>query len=239
MGTNYFLGCSGWYYEHWVDRFYPQSLGKSEWLQYYAEHFNTVEVNNTFYQFPAERMLKSWHRRTPKRFIFTLKANRLITHRKKFQDTQGLVDRFYQLSELLGDKLGCILFQIPSFLSKDTAFLGNIIEQLDPARKNVVEFRDPSWFCDEVYSIFEENQLGFCTISAPDLPDDLVVTSNNAYVRFHGRNNWYQDLYSKEELQKWAEKIRGLEVENVFCYFNNDYRANAVRNCRQLKAMLC
>ena len=116
----YLLGCSGWYYDHWVDRFYPGNLDKAKWLGYYAEHFNTVEVNSTFYHFPTKRMLRGWYRRTPEDFVFTLKANQLITHKKKFQGTRGLVDRFYQIAELLEDKLGCILFQIPPLLSKDT-----------------------------------------------------------------------------------------------------------------------
>ncbi|NIR88110.1 DUF72 domain-containing protein [Candidatus Bathyarchaeota archaeon] len=234
----YLLGCSGWYYDHWVDRFYPEDIDKAKWLEYYAEHFNSVEVNSTFYHFPTKRMLKAWYRKTQKNFVFTLKANQLITHKKKFQGTQRLVDRFYQLAELLEEKLGCILFQIPPFLSKDIVFLEAVIEQLDSERDNVVEFRHRSWFCDEVYSLLRENRVGFCTVSAPDLPPDLEATSHNAYIRFHGRKNWYRYLYSKEELQEWAERIRSLEVENVFCYFNNDYQANAVKNCQQLKKNL-
>lgn len=238
MKSKYLLGCSGWYYDHWVGSFYPENLDKAEWLEYYAEHFNTVEVNSTFYRFPTKRMLSGWYRKTPKGFVFTLKANQLITHKKKFQNTQDLLDRFYQLAELLEDKLGCILFQIPPFLSKDTTFLKAIIEQLNPKRNNVLEFRHKSWFCDEVYSLLRESHVGFCAVSAPDLPQDLVTTSHNAYVRFHGRNHWYRYLYSKEELQEWAEKIRRLEVKNVFCYFNNDYQANAVKNCQQLEKIL-
>lgn len=238
MRSKYFLGCSGWYYDHWVGRFYPEDLDKTKWLEYYAEHFNTVEVNSTFYRFPTKRMLRSWYRRTPEDFVFTLKANQLITHKKKFKGTQGLVDRFYQLAELLEDKLACILFQIPPFLSKDIVFLKAVIEQLDLEKDSVVEFRNQSWFCEEVYSLLRENRVGFCTISAPNLPQDLVATSHNAYVRFHGRNDWYRYLYSKGELQKWAEKIQRLEVKNVFCYFNNDYQANAVTNCQQLRENL-
>lgn len=232
------MGCSGWYYDHWAGRFYPEDLDKSEWLGFYADRFSTVEVNSTFYHFPTKRMLGSWYRKTPGDFVFTLKANRIITHRKKFQGTRGLVDRFYQLAGLLGDKLGCILFQIPPVMRKDAGFLKGVIEQLDPRMDNVVEFRHPSWFCDEVYSLLRESGVGFCAVSAPELPQDLVATSRNAYVRFHGRDDWYRYLYSEEELREWSERIQVLDVERVFCYFNNDYQAHAVKNCLQLKGLL-
>lgn len=236
--SNYFIGCSGWYYDHWAGCFYPQNLSKSEWLGYYAEHFNTVEVNNTFYQFPSKRMIKNWYRRTPSDFVFTLKANRLITHKKKFQNTEDQVSRFYELAALLKDKLGCILFQLPPYLSKDVGLLENIVEQLDLRRNNVVEFRHQSWFCPEVYDFLKKNRLGFCTVSAPKLPQDLVATSRNAYIRFHGGDDWYSYLYSLGELKEWADKIKMLKVKNVFCYFNNDYNANAAKNSRQLKELL-
>jgi uncharacterized protein YecE (DUF72 family) len=197
-----------------------------------------VEVNSTFYRFPNKEMLRNWYRKTPEDFVFALKVNQLITHEMKFQGTQGLVDRFYQLAELLKDKLGCILFQIPPHRSKDIVFLKVVIEQLDHEKDNVMEFRHPSWFCEEVYSLLRENQVGLCSVSAPDLPQVVVATSPNAYVRFHGKNYWYHYLYSKEELQKWAEKIRRLKAKNVFCYFNNDYQANAVSNCQQLRENL-
>jgi len=110
MSQNIYVGCSGWYYDDWVDRFYPGDIKKQEWLTFYAKHFNTVEVNNTYYHYPNTKMLKGWYDRTPDDFKFTLKANRLITHRKKFEDTQDQVDRFYELAENLGEKLACILF---------------------------------------------------------------------------------------------------------------------------------
>ena len=114
----YFLGCSGWYYDEWQGIFYPDDLPKKEWLQFYSKQFNTVEMNNTFYRFPTEKILKSWFKRTQKDFIFTLKANRLFTHRKRFQDVKGLVDQFYQLADVLSEKLGCILFQLPPTMNK-------------------------------------------------------------------------------------------------------------------------
>jgi len=182
----YFLGCSGWYYDSWAGHFYPEKLNKSKWLEYYSKHFNTVEVNNTFYRFPSEKTVNGWHNRTPKDFKITLKANQIITHRKRFKDAQSTINRFYDLAELLDDKLGCILFQMPPSKSKDIVFLKNAVEQLDPAKRNIIEFRHPSWFDSEVYDLLNEFEVGFCSVSSPDLPGNLVATSDSVYVRFHG-----------------------------------------------------
>jgi uncharacterized protein YecE (DUF72 family) len=236
---DYLLGCSGWYYKDWTGRFYPEGLAKNRWLQFYSEHFNTVEINNTFYRFPTEKQFKNWFNKTPSNFVFTLKANRIITHRKKFQNTKDLVDRFYTLADMLNDRLGCILFQLPPRLHKDFELLKRIIEQLDLRRNNIIEFRHKSWFDEEVYGILRKNSIGFCSVSAPDLPRDLVATSRNAYVRFHGTSDKsYMHLYSNEELKAWSERIQKLKADKVFCYFNNDYQANAVTNCLQLKELL-
>lgn len=239
MKSNYFLGCSGWYYNDWAGRFYPENLSKSKWLEYYSKHFNTVEVNNTFYRFPSENAVKGWFNRTPQNFKITLKANQLITHRKRFKDTQNTINRFYNLAEILEDKLGCILFQLPPSKSKDIDFLKNAVQQFDPAKNNVIEFRHPSWFDNKVYDLLREFEVGFCSVSSPDLPEDIISTSNTVYVRFHGLGaKKYQYLYSKEELKEWIDKIRKSDVKNVFCYFNNDYNANAPKNCQMLQEIL-
>ncbi len=235
----YFLGCSGWYYNDWAGRFYPEKLNKSKWLEYYSKHFNTVEVNNTFYRFPNEKTIKGWYKRTPENFKLTLKANQLITHRKRFKDTQSTVNRFYSLTEILEDKLGCILFQLPPSKSKDITFLKNAVQQFNPSKNNIMEFRDPSWFDGEVYDILTEFRVGFCSVSSHDLPDDLITTSSIAYVRFHGMGaERYRYLYSNEELKEWADKIKKSNSDNIFCYFNNDYNANAPENAKMLQEMI-
>ncbi len=235
---NYYIGCSGWYYDHWKNRFYPEDLKKSDWLTYYGEHFNTVEINSTFYRFPTEKLLTTWYKKTPEDFIFTLKVNQIITHRKKFKDTKDLLKRFYKISGILENKLGCILFQIPPNITKNMDFLANIVNQLDSDKKNVIEFRDISWFHEDVYQFLTDNNLNFCTVSAPDLPDNLVTTYSLAYIRFHGIEDKYQHLYSIDELEEWAQKIQNLNADEIFCYFNNDYEANAIKNCKQLKKIL-
>lgn len=126
MKTEYYLGCSGFYYDHWRGRFYPEKLAKTKWLQYYSEHFNTLEVNNTFYRYPTEKLLKGWYQKTPENFHFTLKANRAITHTRKFHNTEQLTLNFYNLAFLLREKLLCVLFQLPPFVHKNMELLEKI-----------------------------------------------------------------------------------------------------------------
>jgi uncharacterized protein YecE (DUF72 family) len=239
MKKEYFLGCSGWYYTDWARKFYPEKVSRSKWLEYYSEYFSTVEVNNTFYRFPNEKTVQGWYNRTPEDFLLTLKVNQLITHRRRFRDTQNMVNRFYKLVEPLEEKLGCILFQFPSEKSKDIDFLKNAIEQMDSSKNNVIEFRHLSWWDKEVYDILRENNVAFCSVSAYEFPDDLITTSDDIYIRFHGvMPERYRYFYSYEELKDWAGKIDSLNKKDVYCYFNNDYNANAPKNCQMLQSIL-
>ncbi len=238
-GEKFFVGCSGWSYGAWSGKFYPADLKQGEWLAYYARNFNTVEVNMSFYRFPFKNMVKGWYDRTPKGFLFTLKANRMITHVKKLKGTEKLLASFYSLADLLHEKLACILFQIPPSLTKDKHMktLEDFLTALSPDHKNVIEFRHKSWFCREVYDLLSVHKTIFCILSAPDLPSDAVVTGNLAYVRFHGVSSWYDHHYSQEELTGWAKRIKGLKVD-TFAYFNNDVNAYAPQNALELGSIL-
>ena len=238
MSTAYFLGCSGFYYNHWKGLFYPEKTAKTKWLQYYTQYFNTLEVNSTFYRYPSESMLKDWYDKTPKKFQFTLKANRIITHTYKFHNTQQYTANFYKLAHLLKEKLICVLFQLPPFIHKNLKLLQIIQSQLDPEVTNILEFRHESWWDSEVYDFMEQKGLVFWTVSASELPQTLVKTSPTIYVRFHGRDGLYQQNYADGELKKWAEKIKSQKAQRVFCYFNNDFNANAPRNCLTLRKLL-
>ncbi len=235
----YFLGCSGWYYKDWAGDFYPENLSKSRWLEYYSKQFNTVEINNTFYRFPSEKTVKGWYDKTPENFKLTLKANQVITHRRRFKNTQSTINHFYSLVKILDEKLGCILFQIPPQKSKDIDFLKNALNQFDLSKNNIIEFRHPSWYDGEVYDLLKESGVGFCSVSSADLPDDLVTTSNITYVRFHGiGTEKYRYLYSNKELNQWANKLMKTDKGCIFCYFNNDYNANAPKNARMLQKIM-
>lgn len=238
METRYYLGCSGFYYDHWRGKFYPNELARSKWLPYYTRHFNTLEANNTFYRFPTDKLLSSWYQKTPENFTFTLKANRAITHTRKFHNTQQLTATFYRLARALYDKLLCVLFQLPPFVHKNMELLQTISDQLDSAVLNVLEFRHSSWWDKEVYNFMERHGIIFCSVSASELPDTLISTGSTIYLRFHGKNGWYAHNYPEEELKGWAQKIRAQNSSQVLCYFNNDFNANATRNCQTLRKLL-
>jgi uncharacterized protein YecE (DUF72 family) len=233
------IGCSGWSYQDWVGKFYPADLKQGEWLAYYAQHFNTVEVNMSFYRFPFKNMLKGWYSRTPRNFRFTLKANRLITHIKKLKGTEKLLTSFYALADLLEEKLACILFQMPPSLRKDKDMktLEGFLKSLSSDHNNVIEFRHKSWFCREVYDLLCAHNAIFCILSAPELPSDPITTGKMAYVRLHGADSWYNYDYGEDELKDWARQIKRLKRE-CFAYFNNDVNAYAPSNALRLQTML-
>jgi len=235
----FYVGCSGWSYGAWAGKFYPAGLKQGEWLTYYAQHFNTVEVNMSFYRFPFKNMLKGWHNKTPKGFLFTLKANRMITHVKKLKGTEKLVGSFYSLADLLGEKLASILFQLPPSLRRDRHMkrLETFLKTLSSDHNNVIEFRHRSWFCKDVYDLLASYNVVLCIVSAPDLPTDPVATGKIAYVRFHGIDSWYDYHYAEDELRKWAVQIKKLKVD-TFAYFNNDVNAYAPHNALELDRML-
>jgi len=233
------LGCSGWYYEHWAGTFYPSNLDRGDWLEYYSKKFKTVEINSTFYNFPTPKILKGWTKRTPDDFKLSLKVNRLISHEKRFEGTEELIERFYKLGDKLGDKLGCFLFQLPSDMNRNLKTLEAIIKQFDLEKNNVIEFRHESWWDPRVYALLKENDIAFCIESHPKLPEDIVVTSKNVYFRLHGRDKMYSSNYSKQDLQELARKIGKIKgKKEVWIYFNNDLDGYAPTNCLQLAKML-
>lgn len=236
----YYLGCSGYFYFGWEGLFYPKGLDKNKWLEYYTKKFNSVEINSSFYHFPTAETIKGWYARTPKGFVLTIKANRLITHIKKFKDTKKLTGEFYRVCNFLKEKLGCVLFQLPPSLHYNKEKLREIVGQLDRRYKNIIEFRHESWFCKEVYSYLGKKRIGFCAVSAPGLPEDCLATTDVFYMRFHGKKKWYMEHYIKKELQIWAKKIKKTcsSVKEAYIYFNNDYNAYAPKNCRELEKYL-
>ena len=235
-----YLGTSGWSYNHWIGKFYPENMDRREWLSFYAKHFTTAEINSTFYRFPFRNVLKGWYRKTPRGFVFSLKANRIITHVRKLRNIEDVLERFYESAEILQENLGPVLFQFPPSLKKDLNLLSDFLEKLDKKYKNVIEFRHESWFCKEVYSLLKKYEAGYCIVSAPRLPCEIEVTGKFAYIRWHGSEKWYSYDYTEDELKYWAETIRKLsgKCEEVYGYFNNDYEGYAVKNCLRLKEML-
>ena len=230
------IGCSGFYYNHWRDKFYPPKLPKSKWFAYYLEHFSTLELNVTFYRFPKLEVFQNWHFKTPDHFTFSVKAPRLITHYKQFLHTAGMMSGYYSImKEGLRDKLACVLFQLPPRFSYSPEKLDRILLTLDPRFQNVLEFRHESWWNDHVYTTLSAHNITFCGMSHPCLPDELVQNTPFVYYRFHGKANLYRSSYSTEELQRIADGIsNNHQTKNAFLYFNNDADGAAFANAREL-----
>ncbi len=234
------VGCSGWFYWHWRGIFYPEEIPRTEWFRHYAKNFDTVELNAPFYSWPTIATVKNWIRQAQhsEELLYTVKVSELITHIKQFVDTKELVLDFGHIADLLGHRFGCFLFQLPPSFTFTKDRLQAIVSQLDPARRNVVEFRHPSWWNDSVYQAFQDHHIIFCSCSAPRLPDELIKTADDIYVRFHGTSGWYQHDYSEEELNTWATRIQASGAQHSWIYFNNDRDAFAIKNAKHLLSLL-
>lgn len=232
------VGTSGWSYSGWRGLFYPEDLSPSKWLNFYTQHFSTVEINMTFYRFPRPETLKRWTELTPDDFTFSLKANRRITHLKKLRDVRSDLRYMYILAQSLGKKLGCLLFQLPPSLRLDLALLEDFLNQLETRFRNVIEFRHPSWYRESVYDLLRQKKVIFSIVSSRQVPPETVVTVPVAYVRFHGLTAGYRYFYPDPELEVWATNLSQLPVEEFFIYFNNDYQAHAVHNALRLRSLL-
>ena len=238
-GQKFFIGCSGWFYWHWRGLFYPQDLPTNAWFSYYAKTFSTVELNAPFYSWPTLATVKTWERQAAdNNFVYTVKVCELITHIKRFKGTKELIRDFGVIADLLGRRMGCFLFQLPPSYKYTRARLKSIVSQLAPNRRNVVEFRHKSWWNEEVYKAFREQGIIFCSCSGPRLPDDLIKTADDVYVRFHGTKQWYRHDYSNEELMEWVKKIRHSKATRVWAYFNNDREGYALKNSHTLLKQL-
>ena len=236
----WWIGCSGFYYKHWKEKFYPKGLPQRKWFEFYCESFNTVELNVTFYRYPKLEALQGWYDRSPDDFRFTVKAPRLITHYKKFNNALREAGDFYDLAgNGLGKKLGCVLFQLPPNLTYSEAALQNILVTLDSAFTNAIEFRHESWWNEDVYSALKEKKITFCSISYPGLPDQVVRSVPVMYYRFHGVPDLYRSPYSLGKMREVTDDIKAFRgISDVYIYFNNDIHVEAIRNARELAAMV-
>jgi uncharacterized protein YecE (DUF72 family) len=235
-----FIGTSGWYYRHWVGPFYPQGLLKEQLLPYFAQSFNTVELNNTFYRLPKEATVGSWHKKAPPDFVFAVKVSRFITHIKRLTNLGASLKLFLKRVYLLKEKLGPILYQLPPSMKMDNKRLAGFLKRLPPKQRNVVEFRHQSWLNKEVFDLLRKFNTAHCIVSMPDFPTAIETTADFIYIRMHGGSRLYRSNYPLAELKPWAARIKkflksGLDV---YVYFNNDARGFAVKNALKLKELL-
>ena len=234
-----YTGCSGFYYREWKDIFYPEKLPQSKWFAFYCEHFNTLEINATFYKFPTEKSLAKWYNTSPADFKFSVKAPRLITHYKKFSECESLVNDFYTaVSTGLQEKLGCVLFQLPPQFIYSPEMLEKIISSIDLSFQNAFEFRHASWWNENVFEQFRKNKLIFCGVSFPKLPDEVISTTSNLYYRFHGVPVLYKSVYDEKFIESIYRQIENINPSEAWIYFNNTWGNAAIENSRFLQKLI-
>lgn len=233
------IGCSGWFYSHWRGIFYPpQEPTTKLWFAYYSNVFRTVELNAPFYRWPKPATVRRWKRDAPPGFRYSVKVNQAITHERRLVRTQTLVDSFYEIAAVLGDKMGCFLFQFPPSYHYSPSRLKSLVTQLDPSHRTVVEFRHKSWWRPSVYRAFAARGLIFCAVSAPRLPEDFPPKQDILYLRLSGKTRWYLHDYSNEELTTWTDRIAASGAKEVWIYFNNDRQGFAIKNALVLRRLL-
>ncbi|MBN2120598.1 MAG: DUF72 domain-containing protein [Candidatus Omnitrophica bacterium] len=241
-----FIGTSGYSYAHWLKGvFYPADWPKNKLLEYYCRVFGCVELNITFYRLPSQAVFKGWFRKTPPDFKFVLKGSRFITHVKRLKDVKNSIDIFFEAASSLGNKLLCVLWQLPASMKSDSQRLNSFIKDLKKNKtaeklSHSFEFRNQTWFNRQTYDILEENNLNLCIAHSGKWPCQEVFTSNFAYLRFHGGESLYSCEYSQAELEKWAEKIKTWpkKINRLLAFFNNDYKGFAVKNAKTFRELL-
>jgi uncharacterized protein YecE (DUF72 family) len=238
--AHYFIGTSGWHYDDWRKRFYPEALPKAKWLEYYASHFPTVELNNSFYRLPSENAFASWYQASPAGFTFAVKVSRFITHIKRLKNIEEAVENFIKRAEILGDKLGPLLYQLPPSMHRNDETLESFLSGLPREFRHVIEFRHQSWLVEDVFEILCRHNAGLCVFDMPSFTCPLRATADFAYIRFHGSDSLYSSCYSDEELAGWARGIADLaaNLDSVYIYFNNDVAGFALRNAVTIRDYL-
>lgn len=242
------VGTSGWVYPHWRGTFYPQDLPQKEWFAYYAARFGAVEVNNTFYRLPTLDAARGWEAQAeaaPGGFVYAFKASRYVTHRKKLLPSDRYphaVGDFLDRLAPVTPRLAAVLFQLPPGMKSDVARLRGFLRRL-PRRgaiRYAFEFRDPSWYAEEVLDLLGEHGVAFCLHDWPDAPTPIEVTADLVYVRFHGHAKPYADEYTGRRLRPWVERIAAWRRQgrDVLAFFNNDQSGYATRDARWLAERL-
>ncbi|HUQ41406.1 MAG TPA: DUF72 domain-containing protein [Candidatus Limnocylindrales bacterium] len=235
------IGTSGWVYAHWRGLFYPTELPQTSWLRYYAERFDTVELNNSFYRQPTLEQFERWRRAVPMDFRYAVKLNRFITHIKRLKVDADTIARSYDTVAGLGPGLAAILVQLPPKFAFDAerldAFCAAVARR---RRRHAIEPRDASWLTDAAVEELRKRNLSLCFIDTPRWPTRLAITADFVYLRFHGPGALYSSPYDDAMLGEWAARIRGWRDDgrDVYAYFNNDVRAYAPRDAVRLRELV-
>jgi len=239
MTSRLYIGTSGWNYNHWRGVFYPEELPQSKWLEYYTSHFDTVEVNNSFYRLPEKKTFEGWRRQTPADFAFCIKASRYLTHIKRLAEPEEPLERLLEHAGGLEEKLNVVLYQFPPNWKLHLDRLEHFLSILPPHPRSAFEFRDDRWQCEEVWALLSKYKVAYCVMSSPGLPLHLRTTCGYSYIRMHSGGEDTEGDYTTEHLREWAEQIRAmLQHGDVYVYFNNDNKGFAVKNALELGNLL-
>jgi uncharacterized protein YecE (DUF72 family) len=235
------VGTSGWSYRHWRGPFYPAAMGKgADQLRFYAERFDAVEVNGTFYRLIEVETFRRWREQTPAQFVFACKGSRYLTHMKRLKDAARGVGRFFERIEALEEKLGPIVFQLPGRFKPDRDRLVGFLQALPAGHRYAFEFRDPRWFEPEILEALRQRDVALCLYEFAGLEAPLEITADFVYIRLHGPESAYQGSYGGAALRTWTKRIRGWSGKglDVYCYFDNDDRGFAPKNALRLRELL-
>jgi uncharacterized protein YecE (DUF72 family) len=234
------VGCSGWVYKHWRGHFYPEELPQKRWFEYYSAHFDTVEINNSFYRLPPAKTFDGWREQAPDGFCYAVKANRFITQAKKLKDCEEPLERFLTPTRHLQHHLGPILFQLPPRFRLNLERLESFLRLLPPDLVTVFEFRDKSWLVDETLALLDRFGAGFVAHDLTGMETPAWACGKSAYVRFHGTASKYRGRYSTRQIDQWTDWLVEQQAagRTAWAYFNNDIGGDAIEDALALKERL-
>ncbi len=238
--SNLYIGTSGWNYDHWRNGvFYPAGMPASRWLDHYASHFNSVELNVTFYRLVPKQTFQNWYKKTPKGFYFVAKGSRFITHIKRIKSVAEPLDVFLKNAAPLKEKLLAILWQFGPAFKKDLGRLEIFLELLKKrsSTRQAFEFRHESWFGPDVYELLKHYNACLSVAHSHRYPCVKAETADFLYLRFHG-GTLYRSNYSDDQLKQWADYARRSGKKDILAYFNNDAEGFAVQNGLKFRELL-
>lgn len=240
MSARVRVGTSGWEYAHWLGDFYPRDVPRARWFEFYARHFDTVELNASFYRLPRAEAFAGWRRRSPNGFVFAVKASRYLTHIKRLRDPEEPLERMWSRARRLGDRLGPVLYQLPPRWLPNAERLSSFLAAIPRDAPQAVEFRDRRWYRPEILALLDEAGVALCLHDMAGSEPPLQRIGPFVYVRFHGAGARYGGSYADEQLARWADRMGEWSAAGcaVWAFFNNDVGGHAIRNAVRLREML-
>lgn len=238
---NFLIGTSGWSYNHWKCVFYPNGLPQNKWFGFYTTYFSTVEVNATFYRSFKDQTYFKWYEKAPEKFYYVLKVPRIITHRKYLHHVEDDIKNFNRSAQLLKEKFGLMLLQLAPKTKYDPELLRHVLAAFDNPQKVAIEFRHKKWMTNEIKELLTEVGSVFCIAESSKTELCDWLTTEVAYIRLHGRKQWYAYDYTEHELQEIADLSQILVhkgAKQIYIFFNNDFEGYAIKNATELKGIL-